>query len=288
MQAPYVLCFDAAQYARGRKGADGTSVILTALLKRRLARRTEHSLLVASTLTKDDIAVLRPHITAATPEVPSVVETVRRLATDGITTTVVLHLTPAGSSGGVTTTVKHFLAIASLDLKALVQAVAGLGFRSEFDNPYHGSSRSTAAVWTDGLGLQASRAASCVVADRAPRRVSCVCVLCSHSDYSDLSASLTAQSYQPPDWRYSDIVAALAAASSSPERKIVLDFYKKKSAPVFTLDAIMTMHGEMHNVGTGTQGLFKELGKLYVKISPAIFKRWLAHVSSCCKWPIEM
>ena len=68
----------------------------------------------------------------------------------------------------------------------------------------------------------------------------------------------------------------------------MLDFYKKKSAPVFTLDAIMTMHGEMHNVGTGSQGLFKELGKLYVKIGTATFKRWLQHVSAHCGWPIEM
>jgi hypothetical protein len=48
------------------------------------------------------------------------------------------------------------------------------------------------------------------------------------------------------------------------------------------------MHAEMHSVGTSSQGLFKELGKLYLAMSPATFKRWLAHVSSILGWPIEM
>ena len=82
--------------------------------------------------------------------------------------------------------------------------------------------------------------------------------------------------------------AAFASAKTAKAREDVGKRIKRRGVPALPLDSAQYMHAEMHSVGTSSQGLFKELGKLYLAMSPATFKRWLAHVSSILGWPIEM
>ena len=67
----YALLIDAAQYARGRVGTDGTNVLLSALWKRRVGYRTEQCLVLGMSLTKDDAKVFKPHIDGSSPAVDS-------------------------------------------------------------------------------------------------------------------------------------------------------------------------------------------------------------------------
>ena len=138
IESPLVFLLDAAQYARGRQGTDGTTALYKMPIKGIVSYRTEQCLVAFTSLTKDDAKVLGPHLRAGSVAVPSVFDMLRRLKGDGI----------------ITDWFKHTLAIASLGLKGVMCMAGGSGFRSDYDNALSCCGRSVASRYTNGHGLR--------------------------------------------------------------------------------------------------------------------------------------
>lgn len=138
---------DAAHLARSRtlvKTIEATSMILGVTFKQALVNRTEQSILVFAADVGDGADKLRPHVTAATPAVPSVAAQVARLKGEGVDY-------PHHPGSCITFMAK--LLLAAYDLKGIKELLRKLGFGAERDMPWSNESRYEVSRYVEDLGF---------------------------------------------------------------------------------------------------------------------------------------
>ena len=87
----------------------------------------------------------------------------------------------------------------------------------------------------------------------------------------------------PVDFRKSEIQQEFAAGGA----RAVEERFGKKGMPLVGIHAERMFHGWLHAGGTGTSGVVKALGALYLSISPQVHRDWTKHVAARWGRPFE-